>query len=429
MTTQMILALGILVLMIAMIMSDKFSFGAPPLLACGLLVVTGTSTIADAFSGFLDSNIVMIAGFMAVTAALQKTTMMVKIQTAMSNLAAKGGFKAYVLILLIVMLGASVTSGVSAYYIMMITLAATIPYNKGLPNSKLVMPMGFAAGRALIPYGVAFFMGLASSLLESSGASASNVTLGKFAIVVLFVSVAYFIWALIAYRFLPDHDVMAGETRTDMLSTSDTKFESSLPKWKEALVYVAFLVSVGLMLFARQIGEAAYIAPGLASAFLCAIGVFDFKELRGHIFSPMIIMMGSVIGVAKALTDSGFNEMIGEKVATLIGGNVSFFVLTLTFCLLTSVLATITGATIGSLFVFAPLGIATCINLGFDPTGLAVAVTLSVFSASFLPIDGQPALIFGMGKYKLSQFLKFSLPMYVIQMLALTIGSVIVFPA
>ena len=67
-------------------------------------------------------------------------------------------------------------------------------------------------------------------------------------------------------------------------------------------------------------------------------------------------------------------------------------------------------------------------NLGMDPTGLAVAVTLSVFSASFLPIDGQPALIFGMGGYKLSQFLKFSIPMYLIQMLALAAGSVIAFP-
>ena len=49
MTTQMIIALAILILMIVMIMSDKFSFGAPSLLACCLLVLTGTSTIADAF--------------------------------------------------------------------------------------------------------------------------------------------------------------------------------------------------------------------------------------------------------------------------------------------------------------------------------------------------------------------------------------------
>ena len=420
MTIQMIIALAILILMIVMIMSDKFSFGAPPLLACCLLVLTGTSTIADAFSGFIDTNVVMIAGFLAVTAALQKTSFMHKIETTMSSLAAKGGFKAYILILLVVMLGASVTAGVSAYYIMIITLASTIPYNKGLPNSKLVMPMGFAAGRALVPFGVAFFMGLAASLLDSAGYQ-STITLPKFAIVVFFVSMGYLAWALIAYRFLPDHD--GGGDMVEKVNK-----DTALPQWKERCVYVAALVSIVVMLFAGSIGEPAYITPGLASAFLCAIGVFNFKELRGHIFSPMIVMMGSVIGVAKALANSGFNEMVGQWVAETIGGSTNIFVLTLVFCLLTSLLSTITGATIGSLFVFAPIGIATCMSLGLDPTGLAVAVTLSVFSASFLPIDGQPALIFGMGKYKLSQFLKFTIPMYLIQMVALALGSVIAFP-
>lgn len=45
MTMEMILALGILVLMIVLIMSDKMAFGAPPLLACLLLVVTDRKSV------------------------------------------------------------------------------------------------------------------------------------------------------------------------------------------------------------------------------------------------------------------------------------------------------------------------------------------------------------------------------------------------
>jgi di/tricarboxylate transporter len=100
----------------------------------------------------------------------------------------------------------------------------------------------------------------------------------------------------------------------------------------------------------------------------------------------------------------------------------------LIFCLLTSASATLTGASIGSLFIFAPIGIATCISLGLNPTALAAAVTVSAWGGGFLPIDGLPAMILGMGKYKLSQFLKFSIPMYIIQIAALAIGAVIVFP-
>ena len=72
MTLQMILALGILILMIVMIMSDKFAFGAPPLMACLLLVVTGLSTVQEAFAGFINPSVVMVAGFMVVMAGLMK---------------------------------------------------------------------------------------------------------------------------------------------------------------------------------------------------------------------------------------------------------------------------------------------------------------------------------------------------------------------
>ena len=51
MTFEMILALSILILMIVLIMTDKMAFGAPPLLACMLLVITGLSTVQEAFYG------------------------------------------------------------------------------------------------------------------------------------------------------------------------------------------------------------------------------------------------------------------------------------------------------------------------------------------------------------------------------------------
>ena len=52
MTTQMILALAILIVMITLIMFDVLPFGAPPLRACMLLVATGLSTVSEAFAGF-----------------------------------------------------------------------------------------------------------------------------------------------------------------------------------------------------------------------------------------------------------------------------------------------------------------------------------------------------------------------------------------
>ena len=74
-------------------------------------------------------------------------------------------------------------------------------------------------------------------------------------------------------------------------------------------------------------------------------------------------------------------------------------------------------------------GTATCTSLGINPAGVAAAMTAAAWGGGFLPIDGLPAMVLGMGKYKLSDFFKFTIPMYLIQILGLVVGAVIMFPA
>ena len=128
MTIQMIITLAIVIGMIVMIMSDKFAFGAPPIIACVLLVLTGCASMSEAFAGFVDKNVIMIAGFMVVMAALEKTSLIDKVKATMFNMASKGGYHNYILLLIVVMLGASVMSGTG--YVLVLGLVSTIPYNK-----------------------------------------------------------------------------------------------------------------------------------------------------------------------------------------------------------------------------------------------------------------------------------------------------------
>ena len=94
----------------------------------------------------------------------------------------------------------------------------------------------------------------------------------------------------------------------------------------------------------------------------------------------------------------------------------------------TRTLATLTGSTIGTVYVFAPMAIATCVNLGLDPTAAAAAIVVSGWCGHFLPIDGMPAMIMGAGDYKITEFWKFTIPQYFIRLLALTVGAVLIFP-
>ncbi|MEM0873727.1 membrane transport protein, partial [Escherichia coli] len=191
MTMEMILALGILVLMIVLIMSDKMPFGAPPLLACLLLVVSGLSTVQQAFAGFVNPSVVMIAGFMVVMAALQKTRLISNVKSAMISLVNKGSYRSYGLLLVIVMLGASLAgTGATGYYVLILSLVSTIPYSKKLPTSKLMMPLGFATNHPLLPINLALLFGVTATVLETAGFHQA-ISMGRFALVNLIMSAAF----------------------------------------------------------------------------------------------------------------------------------------------------------------------------------------------------------------------------------------------
>ena len=394
MTLPMIIALAVTVLMIILIMVDKLPFGAPPLLALLLLVVFGVTDIKTAFGGFANPTIVMLASFMAIIAALQKTSFIVKFKQTMFNMASKGGFKAYVLLILIVMLGCSLFgTGSTAYYVLVIGLLSTLPYSKQLPPSRVLMPAGFAANHPLLPFNTALQYGIVIAVLESAGVAA-NVNLVKFSLVNLCLSIGFLVWCVLAYKILPDHPIAQdpdiqtvgllyspsepnsetpiAEAKEEALHAGEQKV--ALTKNQELITYFSFVLAVVGMILQSKIGDAGYAITGLAVGIILISGVMDFNEIRNSISAPIILMSAGVIGIADALGNTGLTSLVGETVAKMLGTNVNPFVLIFAFCILTSVLATLTGSTIGTVYVFAPMAIATCVNLGLDPTAAAAAI-------------------------------------------------------
>ncbi|MGT2894736.1 SLC13 family permease [Streptococcus downei] len=427
MTLQMCLALGILVLMIVMIMSDKFAFGAPPIFACLLLVVTGLSTVQEAFAGFINPSVVMVAGFMVVMAAMMKTSFIARVQEIMLNLVDKGGYRSYALLLLVVMLGASLAGmGSTGYYVLILSLVSMIPYNKKLPTSKLMMQLGFATNHPLIPVNVALTYGLTVTVLHSAGYM-HNVSIIQFALVNLVLSLAFLAWSLVAWRLLPDHP-MASDADEEIKKEQELAVTMMSP-FQEKVTILMFIVSVvGMMM--NQLGNIAYVVPGLAAAVILFVGVLDFRSVRDNMGAPVILMMAGVIGVADALSNSGFTKLVGDSIAHSLGGSINPFLLVLLLVFLTSMSATFTGSNMGSVFVFAPIAISTCVSLGWNPTAAAAAaaVVISGWNGGYMPLDGMPAMILGMGSYKLPDFWKFSVPMYFVRIFALTAGAMLFFP-
>lgn len=427
MTTPMIISLAVTVFMIYLIMTEKVPFGAPPIIACALMVLFGVTDIQTAFRGFSNPSIIMLASFMVIIAGLRKTSFIAKFQNIVVKMANKGGFKAYVMMILVVMLGTSLFgTGSTAWYVMVIGLLSTIPSSENLPATKFIMPAGFACNHPLLPVNTALQFGYVLAVLEAGGA-AMSVSLPKFAFANFILSAGFFAWCLFAYKLLPSRAVEGAETASAASTTAAV--ESQLTKKQETITYICFILGIAGMILYSFIGDPGYALCAVAAAILLFAGVLNFTEVRNEMGAPIILMSAGVIGVAEAMGVTGLTALVGETVAGMLGTNVNAFILIFVFCVLTSVLATLTGSTIGTVLIFAPMAVATCVNMGLNPTAAAAAIVVSGWNGHFLPIDGLPALCMGTGKYSLKEFWKFTVPQYFIRLIALTAGCLLMFPA
>ena len=193
-------------------------------------------------------------------------------------------------------------------------------------------------------------------------------------------------------------------------------------------MYIAFVVNFVAMIFLDKLGEPGYAIPGVIAAVLFVLGILNFKEVRNNIASPLILMMAGVIGVAGALANSGFTAMVGDAVAGALGTSVSPFVIVLVFTLLTSPERYVHGRQLQFPCSYLRPSPSPLASAWLDPTAVAVACVTAAWINWIMPIDGMPAMILGMGKYKLVDFWKFTLPLCVIQILVLCGACVIVFP-
>lgn len=428
MTTPMLLALAANLLMIALIVRGKAPFGAPPLLALLLLVLTGTADIKTAFAGFCSPTVVLLASFMAIMTALQKTPFLQKFRQLMFGVAGRGGFAAYALIVLVSMLGESLFgTGSTAYYVLIISLLAELPYSKALPPSRVLMPAGFAANHPLLPLNTALQYGVVLAVLEGAGITPQVDPL-RFALMNLALSLAFLAWALLAYRLTPDHPLAAAADKPQAAAAADAEAPAALPRAKQWLTYACFAAAVLGMVLQSSLGDVGYAVTGLAVGVLLIGGVLDFGEVRAALCAPIILMSAGVIGLSGVLRDTGFTALVGQTVADRLPADSSPFVVVLVFCMLAGLLVSLTGSAIGTVYVFVPLVISTCEGLGLDPTAAACAVTVAGWCGHLMPTDGLPAMIVSLGGYTMPEYWRFAVPQFFIRHLALAAAAVALFP-
>lgn len=401
---------------VVMFVTEKIPLGVTSMIVCIGLVITGVLNVNDAFSGFINSNVILFVAMFIVGGALFETGMANEIGSLVTKFAkSERGLIVAIMVIVGVMSGFLSNTGTAA---VLIPVVIGIAAKSGYKRSRLLMPLVFAAamGGNLSLIGAPGNM-IAQSALEPLGLSFGFFEYAIVGLPILIVGILFY--ATIGFRILPNHD-----TEEDDSIFDETQDFSSVPKWKKVLSLVILIATLVGMIFEEQIGVKLCITGGVGALLLILTGVISEKDALKSIDLKTIFLFGGTLSLAKALEVTGAGELIADRVIGALGDHPSPIFFTLVVFLLCCVMTNFMSNT-ATTALMAPICLSIAQGMGADPRAVLMACVIGGSCAYATPI-GMPAntMVVGAGNYKFIDYVKSGLPLIVIA----TVISMIILP-
>ncbi len=413
--SQITITLLFLLFAIVMFMWEKIPLGLTSMIVCVGLVVTGVLDWQTAFSGFIDSNVILFVAMFIVGGALFETGMANKIGGIVTHFA-KTERQLIVAIMVIVgvMSGFLSNTGTAA---ILIPVVIGIAAKSGYSRSRLLMPLVFAAAMG----GNLTLIGAPGNMIAQSGMEGIGLKFGffdyaKVGVPILIVGIIYF--AFIGYKFLPNKE------GSDEGIFDESKDFSHVPKWKQYLSLVILVLTLLGMIFEEQLGIKLCVIGCIGALALMITGVISEKDALASIDLKTIFLFGGTLSLAAALEKTGAGELIAEKVIGMLGDNPSPYVLTFVIFMLCCVMTNFMSNT-ATTALMVPIGISIAQGMGADPSAVLMACVIGGSCAYATPI-GMPAntMVVTAGGYTFKDYAKAGVPM----ILVATLVSMILLP-
>ena len=401
---------------VVMFVTEKIPLAVTSMIVCIGLVITGVLNVNDAFSGFINSNVILFVAMFIVGGALFETGMANEIGSLVTKFAkSERGLIVAIMVIVGVMSGFLSNTGTAA---VLIPVVIGIAAKSGYKRSRLLMPLVFAAAMG----GNLSLIGAPGNMIAQSALEPLGLSFGffEYAVVGLPILIAGILfYATIGFRILPNHD-----TEEDDSVFDETQDFGSVPKWKKVLSLVILIATLMGMIFEEQIGVKLCITGCVGALLLILTGVISEKDALKSIDLKTIFLFGGTLSLAKALEVTGAGELIADKVIGALGDHPSPVFFTLVVFLLSCVMTNFMSNT-ATTALMAPICLSIAQGMGADPRAVLMACVIGGSCAYVTPI-GMPAntMVVGAGNYKFIDYAKSGLPLIVIA----TVISMIILP-
>lgn len=409
------ITLVFLLFAIIMFIWEKLPLGVTSMIVCIGLIITGVLDWKTAFSGFIDSNVILFVAMFIVGGALFETGMANKIGGVVTHFA-KSERQLIIAIMVIVGLMSGVLSNTGTAAVL-IPVVIGIAAKSGYSRSKLLMPLVFAAamGGNLSLIGAPGNL-IAQSAMQEIGKSFGFFEYTKIGLPILIVGILFF--ALIGYKLLPDTKPSGDSVYGEQKDYSD------VPKWKQWLSLIILILTLIGMIFEEKIGIKLCVVGCIGALLLVVTGVISEKQALKSIDLKTIFLFGGTLSLASALQKSGAGELLANKVISFLGDNPSPYLLTFVVFILCCVLTNFMSNT-ATTALMVPICLSISEAIGADPSAVLMACVIGGSCAYATPI-GMPAntMVIGAGGYTFKDYAKSGIPLIIVS----TIVSMILLP-
>lgn len=410
-----IITLLFLLFAIVMFVWEKIPLALTSMIVCVGLILAGVLEPKEAFSGFVNTNVILFVAMFVVGGAFFETGMANKVGGLVTRFA-KTERQLIVAVMTITGLMSGVLSNTGTAAVL-IPVVIGIASKSGYSRSRLLMPLVFAAamGGNLSLIGAPGNM-IAQSALQEIGLKFGFFEYGLIGLPILVVGIIFF--AIFGPKLLPKTNP------TDDGAFAEKADYSHVPQWKQILSMVILVATILAMILEDQIGIPLYVSGCVGAVLLVLTNVISEKDAYKSIDMQTIFLFGGTLALATALEKTGAGAMIAEKVIGLLGENASPFALLVAVFLISVVLTNFMSNT-ATTALLVPISLSIATGMGADPRAVLMATVIGGSCAYATPI-GMPAntMVLSAGGYKFRDYVKAGLPLIVCS----TIVSLILLP-
>ena len=404
MSVDIIIAIAVLVVTMLLFMSGKFPFALPAAGACVILYLTGVLDANQAFSGFQNTNVILIFSMMIVTGGLNRTNFAKEVTKFVYRFG-KSEWSIVTCMYLIVGILSQFMNAAVALAILLPIIYSMCEELKISP-SRIIFPISIGAlswvGWFPVANGASAY-GRYNGFLETLGAAERlgiwDLWYGRLPAVII-CTIFMILWGWKLAPKQPSYPIQEAKGR---------KQKEPLSPAKEKIAYAIFILTTVGMLTGTFTGLDSWVVASLGALFMVALGILNDKEAFGAVNWNIVFLMAGSLGIAEALAETGAASLVGDWMVAAMGGVTNPYAIGAIFFIVPFVLTQFMSNTAVD-NVFTPLAIMVCMSLKMNPVGVLCILRVAGSCSYFTPM-ASPAIAYVMpaGGYTIKDLTKMSI--------------------